>query len=141
MKSKRNQIIIHGLLLILIVLSGYLSYVDSLGSGETVCLTGSDGCDQVQNSKYGSFLGVKVFYWGLAGFTTLLILFIISNSKNKYRQNAKELFILFSLIGAIVAAFFLYTQFFILKSVCSTCLAVDTLTIIVFILGYKNFRK
>jgi uncharacterized membrane protein len=145
MKSIKIKYLIYALLILLIALTGYLSYVDSIGSTEGVCLLGGDSpsvdCNDVQNSKYGSFLGVKVCHWGLLAFLILLVLYIISNTKTKYKTHSHELFVLFAFIGSLISLYFLYTQFFILKTLCSTCLIIDIVTIAVFILGYLESHK
>ena len=126
---------IQGLIGILIIanliLSASLVYYDYKGSA--FCITGKS-CEEVQNSQYGTLLGIKLSWLGIIAFTTLLILFYLSQT-NKIQYN---LYLGVSLVGAFLSAYFLYLQFIVLNKVCSTCFVVDTITIIIFILSLFN---
>ncbi len=144
MKNVKTRTLVFVLLVVLIVLSGYLTYAKSVNAEQGVCIINNDSisnCGDVQNSKYGSFLGIKVCHWGLVVFSLLLVIYIVANTKNRFRKNAHELFVLFSFIGALVAIYFIYVQFFVLKSLCSTCLIIDAATVLVFVLAYLETRK
>lgn len=126
---------IQGLIGILIIanliLSASLVYYDYKGSA--FCISGKS-CEEVQNSPYGTLLGIKLSWLGVIAFTTLFALFYLSQT-NKVQYN---LYLCVSLIGAILSVYFLYLQFIVLNKICSTCLVVDGATIIIFILSLFN---
>jgi len=139
MKIKK---IIFALLLFLTILTIYLSISEFLGS--KICLTNltdSAKCSNVQNTSYGKILGIKVNYLGAVAITLLFLIFLFANSKNKYKQNFYEVYILGTIIGTIGAIYFLSIQFFILKAICSSCLIVDFGTILISVLSWINHKN
>lgn len=130
-------------LVCLSVFTIYLAVQDSAGS--TVCLTGSESdasnCQTVQNSEYGSILGVKVSYIGAVGVTLLAILFFLSRSKLKYSENFYEIYLLGTVIGAVGAIYFISIQLFVLKSICSSCVVVDSSILVVAALTWLERKR
>ena len=138
MKIKK---IIFFLLLFLSIFTIYLTISEYLG--ESVCLTNQDSanCSTVQNTSYGKILGIKVLYLGAIAITLLFLIFIIANSKNKYRENFYEIYILGTIIGTIGAIYFISIQFFILKAICSPCLIIDFGIILISILSWVDYKN
>jgi uncharacterized membrane protein len=128
------QKVVLGLIVLNIIFTILLFY--SYETNTTVCATGFD-CDAVKNSSYSKIFGISLSTLGIISFPALLIIFLLG-LKNKKMQN---LFYLSTLIGAIGASRFLYIQFFILKKVCSSCLAIDSLMIIIFIFSAYDWYK
>ncbi len=131
------------LLILVIFLSGYLSYAYSVGSDEGVCIVDNgDGssCSDVQGTAYGSFLGVKVCHLGLVAFIVLFLLYLFANIRHKHRKLAFRFFIFGSFVGSLVALYFLIIQFFVLKTLCSTCIMIDVSTILIFVLTITEHR-
>ncbi len=139
-KMKLKKIIL-ALLILLTALVIYLAIKES--SGSTVCLVNADStnCLSVQNSKYGSLFGVKVIYLGAIALVALTLLYIFANTKNKYRQNFKEIYLLGTVIAALSAIYFLSIQFFILQTLCSSCLVIDTALLLIVILSWIDARR
>jgi uncharacterized membrane protein len=54
-----------------VALAGYLTAVDWSGATPVACAPGS-GCDVVQGSRWGSFLGVPTAAWGLLAYLALV---------------------------------------------------------------------
>lgn len=122
------------LILAEILLAAYQVYLDH--TNPDFCLFGT-GCQAVKSSIYGSILGIKVSLIGLASFTFLLAIFIFID----HHPHMPKLFLAANIIGALMALYFLYVQFFILKAVCSFCLISDGLMLVIAplsILHHKN---
>jgi uncharacterized membrane protein len=128
------------LLISLILFSTYLAVAEHYSS--TVCLLGSDNsdCKIVQNSKYGKVLGFKVSTIGPIAISILFLTFMLSLKKSKYKQNFKELFYLFLIIGTASSLYFIFLQIFILKQICSTCIIIDISIIAVALLSYRDYK-
>ena len=95
-----------------------------------------NSCSIVQSSQFSSFFGIKVSLIGVFAFSFLILvtsLQMVSSSELKYQ------IIFYSLIfGAIVALYFIFLQFFVIKEFCRDCLIVDLSTILslfIFIFG------
>ncbi|MBS3089990.1 hypothetical protein J4461_03900 [Candidatus Pacearchaeota archaeon] len=121
---KPFQIYLAALIAINLILSLYLVYSDS--SSNAFCIIGKN-CDSVQNSAYGNLFGVKLSWIGVVAFTFLLILYYLSHrSYTRYK-----LFAASALLGAILAAYFIIIQAFVLKQVCSSCIVIDAVMLII----------
>lgn len=122
------------LILAEVLLAAYQVYLDF--NHPNYCLLGQ-GCETVKNSVYGSILGVKVSVIGLVAFLGLLAIFIFMDS----HMHMPKLFLLANVIGFVMAAYFLYLQFFVLKAVCSFCLFSDGLMLVIAPLSIVNHRN
>ncbi len=88
-----------------------------------VCIIG-ESCSAVQNSIYGSILGIKVSYLAILAFVLLL----------SFKFIHKKIFLLAGFIGAIIALYFISIQLFVLKEICSTCFIIDSIMVLTFLL-------
>lgn len=144
MRSIKIKTIIFSLLVLLISLSGYLAYVNDIGSKEGICLIETNGnptsCSDVQNSKYGELFGIKLCHVGLVVFSLLFLIFLYANFGKTYEKEAYKLFLILLFIGSMLALYFLYIQFFILKTLCSTCIIIDASTILVLTLAHIDYK-
>lgn len=122
------------LILAEILLAAYQVYLDY--NDPNFCLFGT-GCDVVKHSIYGSILGIKVSLIGLAAFTALLAIFIFMD----YHPHIQTLFLTANVIGLVMAVYFLYIQFFVLKAVCSFCLFSDGLMLVIAPLSIIHHRN
>ena len=126
-----------GLLIIFnIILSGVLIY--NSHSGNEICLTGGS-CEIVQNSQYSQLFGLKLTDIGVIAFTALLGLYIIY--LKKLNKHLERLFILASILGALMALSFIYIQFFLIGATCSNCMIIDSFAIIIALLVAYDFKK
>ena len=116
------------------VLTGIVVYGDMVGT--TVCISGGS-CGAVQNTLYGKFLGLKVSILGFTAFTILLLIYLLT----LYHERGHGYIVGAALIGAVVAAYFLSLQFFVLKEICSSCLAIDSLMIVIAIYVIYDYAK
>lgn len=127
-----------GLILILIIaeifLSGFL--VSTEFTGKDFCLTG-ESCKIVRNSSYSELFGIKLSFFGFFSFVALLIIYLLA-----YNKKINYLFFLScTIIGAFFALYFLYLQIFVIKALCSNCLAVDSTAVIIAFLSVLNLSK
>ena len=85
-------------------------------------------CETVQQSKYGSILGIDNPVFGLVGFTALMIL-----SWMFYRTEdriARKLMFLGIFIAGFLALWFLYLQAFVLGAYCIFCVIIDIISVL-----------
>lgn len=144
MKNIRIRNVVFGLLVFLVLMTAYLAYLDLSGGGEGFCIIDGEGntsCTNVQNSQYGSFLGVRLVYWGFGSFLLAFVVYLVANTPNKYRRKAHKVFFFMMGFGAIIALILIAIQFFVLQAMCSTCLVIDFGTIIIFYLVHLEDKK
>jgi len=130
MKKSTLYSIIFALILTGLFFSFYLSIVADF-STSTTCFPGTR-CDIIEKSPYSHLFGIKLSFLGLAFFILLSAMFLMGYY---YKKISKKTFTILSGIGALFAIYFLYLQFFVIDSMCSLCLIVNSLAIIIFLLG------
>lgn len=126
-KPRWLNIAIIMLIIVEIMLNGWLIYQDSriIPFNELpICTTSS--CENVQNTEYGTIFGIKLSYYAIVAFLVL---------PWAYFWNKKGFFYL-SLIGGLVALYFISIQAFVLKQFCTICLFIDGIMIVIFALGF-----
>lgn len=131
---KSAQIYLAALILINVILSGYVMHGNL--SGTEFCVAGGD-CHSVQNSEYGTFLGMKVSVFGTISLTILFALYILSIKTRKF----KKLYLTAAILGGLGAIYFIYIQKFVLKQFCSSCLVIDSIMIIIAIMSIHEYKK
>ncbi|MCR4327120.1 MAG: vitamin K epoxide reductase family protein [Nanoarchaeota archaeon] len=113
-------------IIFLMILAAISSVILSFVSLEEACggtLTDPTGCTLIQTSEYESMFGMKNAHIGLIIFPILAILtFLELKRPKKYQKTAITLGMA---IGSLIAIYFLYLQFFILKVICQYCMVVD----------------
>ena len=124
-KHKYDIIIIFAVVTLSISL--FLAISEALKITVPCDLTG--GCEAVLTSKYSHPFGLPLPYAGIAFSSVIVITGLLSN----HYLNFRRLLTWLLGIGAIFSLGFLIIQFFVLKSVCQYCLAVDVLTIAMFL--------
>lgn len=90
---------------------------------EQACGIKTNGCYEVQTSKYEEVFGIKNAHFGLVAFGALLIVTFLHKKRPTKRK--KQFITLGLILGSIVALYFLYLQFFVLNAICRYCMVTD----------------
>jgi uncharacterized membrane protein len=133
-----NRKLVHNLIWIFIAINIVLSFISyiAITTNDAFCIIKSD-CSEVQKSKYGEIFGIKVSILGTISFLLLLLIYAFAlRQKQIY-----PFFILANLGGSIFALWFIYLQFFVLSRICSSCMIIDGLTLIITALSIYEFIK
>lgn len=135
---KRNTLelkLAHNLLLSLaifgLLVSLYLLYLYSQPS-PVVCL-GYDSCEVVKNSKYSSFLGVKLPIWGSLYFVFLVAYLGFNYLDTKIRDNYYLFLGIVITFGFVFELCFTIIQMFVISALCFWCLCVGLATLTLFL--------
>lgn len=97
------------------------------------------GCETVQNSVYGNFIGIPVAFWG-AGFFLILMFLIIRFIEARNRAILK-LFFYLTIPGAAFALYLFFLQFFVIKALCIYCIITDGIALYLFAASYIKTRS
>lgn len=139
--SMKNPRIIYAVFIVISIICFGLSVtievekLNNPASLSNICVAISSGsqCNKVQNSAYGKSFGLDNAFYGMIGFTIMLILSVLQfRADNKLRR---ILVLLGSFIAGVMAIWFLYIQMYILKSYCVFCVIVDCLSILMLALA------
>jgi len=112
-----------------ILLSLYLTYVDSGGGQAAFCSAGSD-CDVVRQSAFAKILGIPVAALGVAAYGAIFAVSLISMARKK---KWLILFIL-SLAGFVFTLYLTYLELFVIKAICTYCVVSAVIITIIFVL-------
>ena len=132
MRSIEKIILAFICLEILLTLTILISNFNSID----LCIGGTD-CNTVQNSEYGKIAGVRLSLWGFTAFISLLLIYL----SVIYYERGYILYKKATLLGACISIYLIYLQLFIIKKICSSCLAIDVLMIIICAYSYYAFQS
>ena len=128
-----------GLLFMLILASIAINifFIATENPDSTYCLSGQ-GCKIVQNSVYATLLGdTRNSHLGMIAFLALFLVFFLTyKNKIKYKY-----FLAMTYVGAILAVYFIYLQFFVINAICSNCMAIDIIMIIIAVVAILDYRE
>ena len=119
------------ILLCLFAISFLASAMLAIPASSTFCLKthdGKAGCDVVAASSHSKILGFSNAYIGILAFGILTIFSAILIRKQS--QSIEWLVYLGVFFSAIVSAYFLYLQAFVISAYCTYCLVIDLSSII-----------
>lgn len=92
-------------------------------AGSLACSVGSRGCEYVQGSQYGWFLGYDVAYIGTVGYSLLFIAAIIATMRSFENARWANTMLQVLIWPAVLFTIRLkYYEFFVLKGFCPWCL-------------------
>lgn len=97
-------------------------------------LNSQSQCEAVQTSKYGKILGIDNPWFGIFGFSALIIFAGLQLLQE--RKILRRLIVAGGIISGAMAIYFLYLQAFILGQYCIFCVIVDILSITLMILSF-----
>ena len=112
-----------------ILLSLYLTINFFKGSDISYCITGAD-CDVVKKSAYSKIFGIPVSVLGILGYGAIIISALTSLSK----KNRWNLLFVFSTLGLAFSAYLTYVELFVIKAICSYCVASAIIVTLIFFL-------
>lgn len=101
--------------------------------------TSLGSCAAVQNSKYGVLFGVSTALVGVLYFTLLFLVFLLFFLLQKWHlpvfEKTKNLFrvclTLLIISGVFGAAYFIFLQLVVINSICTYCVVIDILMLLI----------
>ena len=120
-----------------LVVSSYLSYLSVLPP--TSCPIGDVGilsCNDVIYSKYAHFYGVSVALLGLGWFIVAICLIALSWHYMRFVQWV----LAWSALGAVGVAALLYTEIFLLGSICPLCTVAHISALAILVISILDLR-
>jgi len=114
-------------LLLIFVIALISSLLISFTPTPIIC-NPEEGCDSVLSSSYAYTFGVKNSHYGVVIFTILS--FVTLFHIKKPNKKTRHLIHLSMIIGSLIALYFMYLQYFVIKAYCKYCLVVDIILII-----------
>lgn len=119
----------------------YLTYVETRAA-PAFCGPVGD-CNAVQNSPYAILFGfLPVAMVGVAGYLAILTLLFISRISNRKLASIAPLGVYsFTLFGSLFSAYLTYLEIFVIKAVCSWCLATAVIMTLLMLINLQPARQ
>jgi len=103
---------------------------------------GTGGCEQVQTSPYASVLGVPVAAYGVAGYSALLVVALISIQPALAARRAPAMALTaLAGLGFLFTLYLKYVEFFVMRAVCRWCVASALLITSIFVVSLLGLRR
>ncbi len=125
------------ILFFIVIELSFVLYLVYNGNNDSYLCKSFSSCSLVQESQYGNIFGIKLAWFGLIGFSSLLFFYLLSFLNNKIYS----LFLFLAVVGALFALYFIYIQLFVLQAICSVCLIIDITMLIIFVFAILSFKK
>jgi uncharacterized membrane protein len=108
--------------------------------GTLVCGTG--GCETVQLSKWGDFLGVPVAGWGVVYYVAVLAL-AIAGVQERFAGSRRltTALVLVTGWGLLFTLWLTYLELFVIHAICRWCVGSATMTVLLFALALWDWRS
>jgi len=132
-QTRRRTIAV--LALVGVFISTYLLLYKLGVYGSLVCGAGG-GCDYVQASVYGRFLGIPVAGWGVAWYVTVLAMALVSlQPRLRTATWPGRLIFLLAVGGLAFSAYLTYLELFVIHAICRWCVGSAVVASLVFVLA------
>ena len=107
--------------------------------GTLVCGTG--GCETVQLSKWGDFLGVPVAGWGVVYYAAVLGL-AIASVQERFADSRRltTALLLVTGWGLLFTLWLTYLELFVIHAICRWCVGSAVMTVALFALAWWDWR-
>lgn len=115
----------------------YLAYTKFLNVTPSCLLK---GCDVVLASKYSSFFGVFLGYWGLVFYVYMLALAILLALEPRSRMLTWAV-VLYTGVGLVMSGAFIYIQGALIGAFCQYCLLSSATTVALFCVALWHMRS
>lgn len=135
--SKRQLIALLALVGLLIAI--YLTLYKTGAIAELKCSTGS--CEQVQLSKWATFLGLPVAAWGI-GFYAALLAVALAGLQDRWADSRGVSVALVALTGwgVLFSLWLTYLELFVIRAICRYCVGSAVLVAFAFVLSWLDLR-
>ena len=107
--------------------------------GTLACGTG--GCETVQLSKWGDFLGVPVAGWGVVYYLAVLVLAVLGvQERFAGSRGLTTALLAVTGWGVLFTLWLTYLELFVIHAICRWCVGSATMTVLLFVLALWEWR-
>jgi uncharacterized membrane protein len=123
-------------------IAGYLALHNThIAGGPLICTNGTD-CEDVNNSAYGSWFGISVSLFGVAGYLAIGLTALVGlRLTGPALLRITTLQLIFATLGLLASAWFTSVEAFFLHKWCQWCVASAITMTIIFILSIMDRRS
>ena len=120
--------------------AAYLA-LERVTGGPIACPVGG-GCETVQSSTYALLFGVPVAFIGVAGYTVLLVVALLSlQVPDLLGVSLHALLLALASIALLAGAYFMYVQVALIGAICFWCAVAALLDLLIWLAALVNWRS
>jgi len=108
-------------------------------SGTPLACSIFKGCEKVTTSRYAVILGVPLALFGAVYYLAVFLLSIAYLDVR--RQEILSFTALFTVVGLLASAWFVYLQLFVIQAICPYCMVSAIASTILFLLGMYVLKR
>ncbi|QXJ35032.1 vitamin K epoxide reductase family protein [Saccharolobus shibatae] len=131
--------ILFGLLGLGAMIYSYLSFGLDVVSRNSCTINSVISCSSVETSIYSTFLGIKLYYYGMAYFSAIIVLSLLVVKEIRINITGYLIFLL-SIIASIISVYLIYTEIFLLGHICILCTLAHVSIFSLLILSVIKFK-
>lgn len=107
--------------------------------GTLACGTG--GCETVQLSRWGDFLGLPVATWGVGYYLVVFVLSLTASQERFESSRGLSLaLLLVTMWGVLFTGWLTYLELFRIRAICRWCVGSATMVLLLFVLALWQWQ-
>lgn len=108
--------------------------------GELVCGIGS--CETVQTSRWATFLGVPVAFWGVGFYVVLFVVAMISTRPElEDSLGLSRALVALTASGVLFSLWLTYLELFVIHAICAWCVVSAVIVAAAFVVAALDWRE
>lgn len=124
-----------------LVVAGYMSWAELTGN-ETACAdTGNIDCAAVQNSAYGTTLGIPVAVMGFLGYVAMMASVVLEDQVKFFANYGRTLLVGMALFGFVFQTYLFVIEITVLDAICQWCVISHVIVGALLVLGIFRLNQ
>ena len=106
-----------------------------------VLACGAGSCETVQLSRWATFIGLPVAFWGV-GYYVVVFLVALATTTERWSASPKVMLTLLLLTGwgVVFSAWLTYLELFVIHAICRWCVVSAVIAVALFVLALWEWR-
>lgn len=117
-------------------------WLHALGYGGAIKCGASGGCEIVQTSQWATFLGLPVAFYGVVGYSTMLVVAIVAvRPAARAEAGWSKLLALLATIGFGFTLYLTYLELFVIHAICRWCIGSAVIITLIWVVSLLALRS
>ena len=106
-----------------------------------VLACGAGSCETVQLSRWATFIGLPVAYWGVAYYAVVFaVAFAVTQERWSDSRRLTLTLVLLTGWGVVFSAWLTYLELFVINAICRWCVVSAVIAVVLFALVWWDYR-
>ena len=117
-------------------------WLHALGFGGAIKCGASGGCETVQTSRWGVFLGLPVAFYGVVGYLALLVVALASLRPAALPQRLWNVMLVgLASVGLLFTIYLTYLELFVIHAICRWCIGSAVVITAIWVVSLLSLRS